>query len=224
MAFPPDPHLDPHLDPHRIPDVDALRRLYEMPTERIRKMTFPFLDDHSLRFIAASPLVFVATAAADGLDCSPRGGRPGFVHAVDRRELAIPDWPGNNKLSSIVNILTSDGGCGLVFLVPGQDIFLRVNGRATVSTAPGLRAALETEGRRPKAVIRLAVREAFFHCGKALRRSDLWQPERWVIPAGMPSAGEVVKDQSGLADLTVEQIDALYQRALAEQLYSHPEG
>ncbi|PWC36667.1 hypothetical protein TSO352_15860, partial [Azospirillum sp. TSO35-2] len=100
------------------------------------KMTFPFLDDHCLRFIAESPLVFVATASETGMDCSPRGGRPGFVQAVDRRELALPDWPGNNKLSSITNLLTSDGACGLVFLVPGQDVFLRVNGSATVTTAP----------------------------------------------------------------------------------------
>ncbi|CAO3434454.1 MSMEG_1061 family FMN-dependent PPOX-type flavoprotein [Azospirillum doebereinerae] len=207
------------MDPHRIHTVEALRELYAMPTERMQKMTFPFLDDHGLRFIAAAPLVFVATASESGMDCSPRGGRPGFVHAVDRRVLAIPDWPGNNKLSSIVNLLTSDGACGLVFLVPEQDVFLRVNGTATVTTDPELLALLVEEGRAPKAAIRLAVREAFFHCGKALRRSHLWQPEGWVVPADLASAGQVVKDQSGMAELSVEQIDALYQRALSEQLY-----
>ncbi|SMH44431.1 MSMEG_1061 family FMN-dependent PPOX-type flavoprotein [Azospirillum agricola] len=212
------------MDPHRIDTVAALRRLYDLPSERIQKLSFPFLDDHSLRFVAESPLVFVATASETGMDCSPRGGRPGFVHAVDRRELAIPDWPGNNKLSSIVNILTSDGACGLVFLVPEQDIFLRVNGIATVTTAPDLLAVLGEEGRRPKAAIRLAVREAFFHCGKALRRSHLWQPDAWAVPQGMPSPGQVVKDQSGLADLSVEQMDAHYQRALSEQLYSESES
>jgi len=207
------------MDPHRIHTVEALRRLYAMPTERMERMTFPLLDDHSLRFIAAAPLVFAATASDTGMDCSPRGGRPGFVHAVDRRVLALPDWPGNNKLSSIVNLLTSDGACGLVFLVPGQDIFLRVNGTATVTTDPDLLALLEEEGRAPKAAIRLAVREAFFHCGKALRRSHLWQPEGWAVPSGLASPGQVVKDQSGMADLSVEQIDRVYQQALSEQLY-----
>ncbi|PWC38001.1 hypothetical protein TSO352_09605 [Azospirillum sp. TSO35-2] len=211
------------MDPHRITTVDALRRLYHLPTERMVKMTFPFLDDHCLRFIAESPLVFVATASETGMDCSPRGGRPGFVQAVDRRELALPDWPGNNKLSSITNLLTSDGACGLVFLVPGQDVFLRVNGSATVTTAPDLLDRLHEEGRRPKAAIRLSVREAFFHCGKALRRSHLWQPDAWVIPQDMPSPGQVVKDQSGLAEMTVEQIDAHYRQALADHLYSSPE-
>ncbi|WP_372395381.1 MSMEG_1061 family FMN-dependent PPOX-type flavoprotein [Azospirillum sp. HJ39] len=215
------------MDPHRILTVEALRQLYDMPTERMQKTTFPFLDDHCLRFVAESPLVFVATASgggmgggvAGGMDCSPRGGRPGFVHAEDRRTLALPDWPGNNKLSSITNILTSDGACGLVFLVPGMDIFLRVNGIATVTTDPALLGRLTEEGRTPKAAIRLAVQEAFFHCGKALRRSHLWQPDAWAVPQDMPSPGQVVKDQTGLAELSVEQIDAMYEKALDEQLY-----
>ncbi|WP_042703317.1 MSMEG_1061 family FMN-dependent PPOX-type flavoprotein [Azospirillum sp. B506] len=211
------------MDPHRIHTVEALRRLYDMPTERMVKMTFPFLDDHCLRFVAESPLVFVATMADSGMDCSPRGGRPGFVLAEDRRTLALPDWPGNNKLSSITNILTSDGACGLVFLVPGTDVFLRVNGVATVTTDPVLLDRLREDGRMPKAAIRLSVREAFFHCGKALRRSHLWQPDAWVVPQDMPSPGQVVKDQSGLAELSVEQIDAMYEKALAEQLYSESE-
>ncbi len=208
------------MDPHRIQSVAALRELYDLPPERIVKLSFPFLDDHCLRFIGESPLVFVATVSETGMDCSPRGGRPGFVHAVDRRELALPDWPGNNKLSSIVNLLTSDGACGLVFLVPGQDAFLRVNGIATVTTAPDLLAQLVEQGRQPKAAIRLSVREAFFHCGKALRRSHLWQPDGWHVPDDMPTLGQVVKDQSGLADLSAEEIDARYQQALSEQLYS----
>ncbi|MFP5517346.1 MAG: MSMEG_1061 family FMN-dependent PPOX-type flavoprotein [Alphaproteobacteria bacterium] len=208
------------MDPHRIHTVEELRRLYDMPTERMQKMTFPFLDDHCLRFVADSPLVFVATATESGMDCSPRGGRPGFVHVEDRRTLALPDWPGNNKLSSITNILTSDGACGLVFLVPGVDVFLRVNGIATVTTDPTLLDRLKEEGRTPKAAIRLSVREAFFHCGKALRRSHLWQPDAWIVPQDMPSPGQVVRDQSGLADLSIEQIDAMYETALSEQLYS----
>nr|WP_295833580.1 MSMEG_1061 family FMN-dependent PPOX-type flavoprotein [uncultured Azospirillum sp.] len=211
------------MDPHRIHTVEALRRLYDMPTERMVKMTFPFLDDHCLRFVAESPLVFVATMAESGMDCSPRGGRPGFVLAEDRRTLALPDWPGNNKLSSITNLLTSDGACGLVFLVPGVDVFLRINGIATVTTDPALLGRLREEGRMPKAAIRLAVREAFFHCGKALRRSHLWQPDAWAVPQDMPSPGQVVKDQSGLAELSVEQINAMYEKALSEQLYSEAE-
>ncbi|MBP2298828.1 MSMEG_1061 family FMN-dependent PPOX-type flavoprotein [Azospirillum picis] len=207
------------MDPHRICTIEELRRHYDQPTERLRRSTLSHLDDHSLRFIAAAPLVFIATMSDAGMDCSPRGGRPGFVRASNRRELAIPDWPGNNKLASIENILASDGACGLVFLVPGQDLFLRVNGTATVTMSPDLLALAAEGDRKPKAVVRLAVAEAFFHCGKALRRSHLWQPDQWVIPADMPTPGQVVKDQTGFADLSVEEIDALYRQGLAADLY-----
>lgn len=206
-------------DPHRIRTRDELRTLYEMPAERIVRLKFSAMDDHVIRFLAASPLAFIATAGPGGADNSPRGGEPGFVRVIDRRLLAIPDWPGNNKLETMGNILESDGTCGLVFLVPKQDAFLRINGTATLSRDPAHLARFETQGRRPKLVILVAVGEVYFHCGKALRRSNLWEPDRWRVPADIPSVGTIIRDQAGMADTPVADIDGMYQHALAHELY-----
>ncbi|MGQ9365423.1 MSMEG_1061 family FMN-dependent PPOX-type flavoprotein [Azospirillum sp. ST 5-10] len=206
-------------DPHRVTTADELRTLYEMPSERIVRMKFPAMDDHVVRFIAAAPLVFFATRGPGGVDNSPRGGEPGFVHVIDRRHLAIPDWPGNNKLESMGNLLDSDGACGLVFLVPHQDAFLRVNGTATLTRDPALLARFETQGRRPKLALRVAVEEVYFHCGKALRRSHLWAPDRWRVPADLPSVGTIVRDQGRMTEMSAEELDRHYQQALETELY-----
>lgn len=211
--------MDQPADPFRIRTQDELRTLYEMPSERITRLKFPALDDHAARFIGHAPLAFLATWSPEGSDNSPRGGEPGFIHVIDRRTLAIPDWPGNNKLESMGNILAADGRCGLVFLVPGQDVFLRVNGTATLSRDPAILGRFETDGRLPKLAIVVAVAEVYFHCGKALRRSSLWQPAGWRIPAEFPSVGTIVRDQANMADTPVEQIDGMYQHALKHELY-----
>lgn len=206
------------FDGDRIDSLDALRQLYDMPAERVTRLKFPRLDGHMARFVAVSPLVFIATGTVDGFDNSPRGGEPGFVHVLDSGHLAIPDWPGNNKLESITNILSGDGRCGLVFLVPHMDVFLRVNGTATLSRRPDLLQGFAAPGRPPKLVILVAVQEAYFHCGKALRRSSLWQPEGWQSPP-LPSVGTIIREQSDMVDVTAEAIDADYQRALQDDLY-----
>lgn len=206
-------------DPHRLTTQEQLRTLYDLPSERIVKLKFRAMDNHAVRFIAAAPLVFIATHGPGGLDTSPRGGEPGFVHVLDRGHLAIPDWPGNNKLETMGNLLESDGACGLVFLVPRQDAFLRVNGTAALTTDPALLARFATQGRLPKLAIRVAVSEVYFHCGKALRRSDLWTPERWRTPADLPSVGTIIRDQSAMAEMSAEDLDRLYQHGLATELY-----
>lgn len=202
----------------RVESLEQLRTLYELPHERILRMKFPRLDSFMTRFIAASPLVFIATAGPEGLDNSPRGGAPGFVRVVDPDHVAIPDWPGNNKLESMTNILSSDGRCGLVFMVPYSDTFLRINGRAVLSRRTDLLESMAEAGRVPKLAILLAVQEAYFHCGKALRRSHIWQPEKWQTPE-LPSVGTMMKAVSDVAEVTAEMIDADYQRALRENLY-----
>lgn len=202
----------------RVESLEQLRTLYELPHERILRMKFPRLDSFMTGFIAASPLVFIATAGPEGLDNSPRGGAPGFVRVVDPDHVAIPDWPGNNKLESMTNILSSDGRCGLVFVVPHADTFLRINGRAVLSRRTDLLESMVEAGRVPKLAILLAVQEAYFHCGKALRRSHIWQPEKWQTPE-LPSVGTMMKTVSDVAEVTAEMIDADYQRALRENLY-----
>jgi PPOX class probable FMN-dependent enzyme len=177
-----------------IDSKDALRRVYKTPNPRSVAKEIKLLDRHCRRFVELSPFLVLATSGAGGGDVSPRGGPAGFVKALDSASLIIPDFPGNNRLDSLENIL-EDGRVGLLFLVPGVDETLRVNGRATVDTDPELRALGTVDGRLPIAVIRVTVEQAYLHCGKALMRSALWDPAIQVERSTLPSIGEMIKDQ-----------------------------
>jgi PPOX class probable FMN-dependent enzyme len=184
-----------------ITTLEALRTLYALPRERSVKKALPQLDPHGMRFIGLSPLVVLASAgpineAGGGLDASPRGGEPGFVKVVDAHTLLIPDAPGNNRLDTLENIVQT-GQIGLLFLVPGMDETLRVNGTAVVSTDPADLAACADAKRLPKVAIRVSVQSAYLHCAKALMRSRLWDASRHIDRAVMPSMGEMMKDQIG---------------------------
>ncbi len=180
-----------------------LRALYAAPRERSVKKELPRLDAHGTRFIGLSPLVVVSSAGPGGtLDASPRGGQPGFVKVLDHHTLLIPDSPGNNRLDTLENIVHT-GQIGLLFLLPGVDETLRVNGTALLSTdAADIAACLDAK-RTPKVVIRVTVQAAYLHCAKALMRSALWDPSHHVDRTLMPSMGEMLKDQIG-GDLPVE--------------------
>lgn len=182
-----------------ITTLDQLRQLYAAPQERVLRKQMAALDTHCRRFIALSPFVIVATSdASHNLDASPRGGDPGFVQVADNGDLLIPDSPGNNRLDSLENILTTHQ-VGLLFLIPGFDETLRVNGRATLSADPALLAACTTERRAPKLVLRVAVAAAYLHCAKAFLRSKLWQASAQVPRSTLPTIGQMIGDQTGLA-------------------------
>jgi PPOX class probable FMN-dependent enzyme len=178
-------------------DAQALRALYPAPRERALRKQLSQLDAHCLRFIALSPFVVLASAGEHGdLDASPRGGEPGFVHAPDARTLLLPDAPGNNRLDTLVNI-TQTGRLGLLFMVPGVDETLRVNGRAGLSDDPALLARFAGVSRPPRLVITVAVEQAYLHCAKALMRSSLWAPQSRVERSVLPTMGRMIADQIG---------------------------
>ena len=177
-----------------IKDKDALRSVYKRPNARAVAKEIGRLDPHCRRFVELSPFVLLGSSGANGEDVSPRGGPPGFVKALDAETLIIPDFPGNNRLDSLENILET-GRVGLLFLVPGVDETLRVNGRATIDIDPELRAMGLVDGRLSIAVIRVAVEQAYLHCGKALMRSALWDPAMRIDRASLPSIGEMIRDQ-----------------------------
>jgi hypothetical protein len=180
-----------------ITTLEALRALYASPRERSVKKELRQLDVHCTRFIQLSPLVVIASAGAGGaLDASPRGGEPGFVQVQDSSTLLIPDFPGNNRLDTLENILQT-GQVGLLFVVPGMDETLRVNGKAVLSTHAEELDACKDARRTPKLVIRVTVEAAYLHCAKALMRSALWDGTRHIDRAAMPSMGEMMKDQIG---------------------------
>ncbi len=197
-----------------IEDKDALRRVYKAPQPRSLAKELKRLDRHCRRFVELSPLLVLATSGPGGGDVSPRGGPAGFVRALDDETLAIPDFPGNNRLDSLENIL-EDGRVGLLFFVPGMDETLRVNGRATIDIDPELRALGTVDGKLPIAVIRVAVEQAYLHCGKALMRSALWDPTMHIDRAALPSLGEMIRDQVNWATAeTQEEMLVRYKETL----------
>ncbi len=181
-----------------ITDLAQLRARYAAPKERAVKKQLASLDVHCQRFIALSPFVVVATGAEAGdMDASPRGGTPGFVKCVDAHTLLLPDAPGNNRLDSLENIVAT-GRVGLLFMVPGVDETLRVNGRAVLSLNPSDIARCTDERRAPVLVIRVTVQAAYLHCAKALMRSSLWSPQTRVERTALPSAGQMIADHTGI--------------------------
>lgn len=157
------------------------------------------LDAHCRRFIALSPFLVLASADESGrADASPRGGEPGFVKVPDERSLVIPDSKGNNRLDSLANLIRRPG-VGLLFLIPGVDETLRVNGEAAISTDAALIELCDAGRHRPKLVLRVAVREAYLHCAKSLMRAKLWDPAAKNERSVLPSMNQMIKDQLGQA-------------------------
>ena len=198
--------------------MSSLRECYpDPPSERARLKVQRELDGHMRNFIALSPFVCLGSSTADGADVTPRGDRPGFVHVLDDETLLIPDWPGNNRLDTLMNI-EANPNVGLLFLIPGFTESLRVNGVAEISIDPALIERWTVNGRHPRSVVRVSVREAFLHCGKAILRSKLWDEESKVDRDALPSYGQMLKDQTQVRD-TAEQIQASVEDAYKTRLY-----
>lgn len=191
----------------QISDIDALRTVYRPPTAAVANKAVPTVDPTSARFVAAAPFFVLATTDGNGTDASPRGGPPGFVKVLEGgTRLAFADLNGNNRLDSYENLL-HDPQVGLIFLVPGSDETVRVNGAATLSTEPDILAATAIDGRTPKVAVVVDVHECFIHCAKAVRRAALWDTSTWPSESTeVPTAGEIINDQHALgadpADIT----------------------
>jgi len=181
-------------------DLSQLREHYGEVHPLARKKVLTRLDRHCRDFIALSPFLVLATTDAAGhVDASPRGDAPGFVQVLDDVTLLLPDRPGNNRVDSYGNVVANPG-VGLLFLVPGVNETLRVNGTAHVVTDPTLLEPAAAHGKVPRTGLLIAVEEAFLHCGKALIRSKLWDPARQVARNRLPSLGRMIADQTGACD------------------------
>jgi uncharacterized protein len=191
------------IDP--IATVEELRARYAQPGERAVKKQLARLDEHCRRFIALSPFVVIASSSGTALDASPRGGEPGFVRVLDDVTLQIPDSAGNNRLDSLANIVTT-GRIGLLFLIPGVDETLRVNGAARVCAVPD----------STRVSIEVTVEEAYLHCAKSLMRSRLWSDAARQPRSVLPSMGKMLADQTGDTNPpeTQEQMVERYRRNL----------
>lgn len=200
-----------------ITTAEELRATYRQPADLAVKKELRALDGHCRSFIARSPFVLIGSSDGRGhADVTPKGDRPGFVAVLDARTIAIPDRPGNNRLDTLENILV-DPSIGLLFLIPGMNETLRVNGKAKITADDSLRALLEVDGKLPQSVIVVTVEAAYMHCAKAFMRSQLWQPDTWPERQTLPTLGTILKDQLALsesAEATDAWLDTAYRNSM----------
>ena len=192
-----------------------LRALYGPPIERAAKKVIRRFDDHCRAFIAASPFLVLATGDGATLDVSPKGDPAGFVLVEDETRLLLPDRPGNNRIDGLLNLLRHPQAA-LLFLIPGVDETLRVNGRAEILDDADLCARCAVNGRSPKTVTRITAEEIFLHCGKAPLRAGLWKPDGWPAARPVPTLNAIIRDHAQVAVDSTDQsaVDARYRETL----------
>jgi len=208
---------------HRFTDTviseTRLRELMGEPSELVVRKGLNALGHHCRAFIALSPLALVGTVSANGAaDVSPRGDAPGFVQALDDHTLVIPERPGNRRLDTLRNILQT-GRVGLLFIVPGVEETLRVNGRAYLVRDAEILDRATVHGKRPLIAIGVKVEECFMHCAKAFKRSKLWDSTLWPDRAMLPSLARMLLDQARLPGATIEGLDARLEESYVTRLY-----
>lgn len=195
---------------------EQLRELHGYPKGRAKDKQLPSLERQSSNFLAHSPFVTISTYAKSGsVDCSPRGGNPGFVKIINDNCIILPDGKGNNRLDSLVNIIET-GQIGCLFLIPGVDETLRINGLARISTSPEYLSLFSDDRNPPKSCIEITIKEVFLHCAKALMRSELWSLKAQIDRADFPTMGAMINDQLSIKDDPEAQEDmiARYKRDL----------
>ncbi|MCE7998642.1 MAG: pyridoxamine 5'-phosphate oxidase family protein [Rhodobiaceae bacterium] len=196
-----------------------LREHYATPMAGTIDKQLDHVEKHCASFIRLSPFVCIGTSRDGALpDVSPKGGEPGFVKVQDPKTLLLPDWPGNNRLDTLTNVVSS-GSVGLLFFIPGINDLLRVNGRAEVSVDPAHTGQFEMRGRNPRSVLVIHVEEAYLHCTKALVRSGLWDVEKQVERSVLPSTGEMYRDQLALDGVPAEVIDQALDESEKNDIY-----
>jgi len=199
-----------------ISTIEALHEIYGGASEASRVKVMTSLTPEYRRMIEASPFVALSTVGPEGVDCSPRGDRGGVVHVEDERTLLLPDWRGNNRIDSLLNIVR-DPRVALMFLVPGSSTTMRVNGSAVISVDEALLRSFEMDGKHPRSVIVVSIEEVYFQCARAVMRADLWNPERFADPRSLPSAGDLLK--AAKADFDKESYDREWPARAAKSMW-----
>ncbi|MFD1356988.1 pyridoxamine 5'-phosphate oxidase family protein [Fictibacillus halophilus] len=190
----------------RITSQEELRSLLGSPSLRGQNKVISTIDEHCREFIGKSPFLVLATSDAEGnCDSSPRGDAPGFVYVLDDQHLIIPDRPGNKRVDSIFNIL-SNPNVGLLFLIPGMDETLRINGEAIIIRDEDILEKMAVNGKAPLLGIVVKVEQCFMHCGKAFKRSSLWEPGKWSSKEELPNAAKILADHVNLPGMTEDVV------------------
>lgn len=213
------PNLSSKVKPsYKVETLDDLAAVYQAPKEYALTKQTDHITAPGRAFIEAAPFVVMATATADGIDCSPKGDAPGFIKILDERTLLIPDRPGNNRIDGMKNLIANPK-IGLIFMVPGADETYRVNGTAIISTDPDLMAHCEANGKLPRTVIVVTVEEAFNHCSKAFARSKLWSAGTQGRPDGVPTGGTFAAHRDGGDADYARRHDRDYAKRMPGELY-----
>jgi PPOX class probable FMN-dependent enzyme len=197
---------------------EELRSHYKAVHDVALKKELRFLDPHARNFLSKCPFVLIGSQDGDGnADVTPKGDRPGFVAVLDDVTLAIPDRPGNNRLDTFENIVANPA-VGLLFLIPGMNETLRVNGEGRITADAGLRRDLAVDGREPATVLVVKVKAVYMHCAKAFMRSELWKPESWRPRGDMPTLGAILRDHAALAE-SVGELDVRLDESYAKSMW-----
>lgn len=204
------------MSDHLVTSLDELLSLYGDVSLGARTKEQTVIAPVYREMIEASPFCALTTVGPEGTDCTPRGDTPGFVRVVDEHTLELPDRKGNNRLDSMRNII-ADGRVSLLFLIPKRIDSMRVNGRAVITTDPKVLASHAIDGKPPATVLRISVDQAYSQCGKALIRSQLWDPEAWGDVDHLPSPGQISNSFKDF-EMDVEDYDKNYESDLRANL------
>ena len=202
-----------------IEDEAELRQLYRPPSDRVLAKSIDHVDEGAADFLASTSLVVIATSGPEGNDASPRGGPPGFVRPLDRDHVAFADLSGNNRLDTFTN-LTTHPAVGLLCIVPGVEETLRINGRARLTTDAGVLAATAIDDRLPNVAVVVEVHACFIHCGKALRRAGVWDPDAWPAVDDRPSPVAIITRHLDL-DVDLDAVEAQREEDYRRTLWQH---
>jgi uncharacterized protein len=199
-----------------ITSIDGLRAIYgDVSEASVAKVTTVLTPEYR-HMIEIAPFVALATVGPEGLDCSPRGDLGGVVRVGDERTLLLPDWRGNNRIDSLINIVR-DPRVALMFLIPGSTTTMRVNGRAVISAEPSLLQSFEMDGKHPRTVAIVTIDEVYFQCARALMRSELWNADRFVDPKALPTPGQLLK--AAKADFDARTYDREWPERAAKTMW-----
>lgn len=204
---------------YKINSFDELRTMFGEPSELAKRKVISYIDEHCRNYIAHSPFLVLSTSDENGYsDASPRGDAPGFVLVLEENRLVIPDRPGNKRMDSLKNIL-SNPRVGLLFLIPGMSETLRVNGKASLTQEPDLLGRMKAGGKNPLLGIVVEVEECYIQCGKALKRSGLWNPESWADSSALPSGAEILAAHAKLPGSSEANIKVRLEEGYKNRLY-----
>lgn len=202
-----------------ISSEEEVREILGFPSELVKKKIIHNLDIHCRKFISMSPLLFLATSDDQGFcDVSPRGDGPGSVLVLDDKHLVIPERPGNRRIDSLRNIL-SNPRIGIVFIIPGLEETLRINGKAFVIKDEKILDQMQAKDKKPLMGIGVQVEECFIHCAKAFKRSKVWDSNSWMEVDTLPSIPKILSDHVNSTEYTIEEIKKSLQESYEKRLY-----